>query len=46
MDLIELRQGVKKIALNSGAKLVGVGSKERLKDAPLSGDMDYCLPGA
>ncbi|KKN00971.1 hypothetical protein LCGC14_1132450 [marine sediment metagenome] len=46
MDLIELRQEVKKIVLNSGAKLFGVGSKERLKDAPPSGDMEYCLPGA
>ena len=46
MDLTELRQEVRKIVLNSGAKLFGVGSKERLKDAPPSGDMEYCLPGA
>ncbi len=46
MDLKELKEAVKKIAHNSGAKLVGVGSRERLKDAPPSGNMDYCLPGA
>lgn len=46
MDLKELKKVVKKMALDSGAKLVGVGSQERLKDAPPSGDMNYCLPGA
>jgi hypothetical protein len=46
MDITELKNEVKKIALDSGAKLFGVGSRERLKDAPPSGDMDYCLPGA
>lgn len=34
MDLKELKEAVKKIAHNSGAKLVGVGSRERLKEAP------------
>jgi epoxyqueuosine reductase len=46
IDLNELKAKVKEIAIDSGAKLVGVGSRERLKEAPLSGDMDYCLPGA
>ncbi len=46
MELKELKKEVKKLAFNSGAKLFGVGSRERLKDAPPSGDMDYCLPGA
>ncbi|MBW1814983.1 MAG: epoxyqueuosine reductase, partial [Deltaproteobacteria bacterium] len=30
----------------SGAKLAGVGSRDRLKEAPMSADMDFCLPGA
>ena len=46
MDLKELKEAVKEIAYNSGAKLVGVGSRERLKESPPSGNMDYCLPGA
>ncbi len=46
MDLKELKEKVKEIALNNGAKLVGVGNRERLKDSPPSGDMNYCLPGA
>lgn len=46
MDLKELKKAVKKIAHNSGAKLVGVGSRERLKKTPPSGNMDYCLLGA
>ena len=46
MNIKQLKEEVKKIALESGAKLVGVGSRERLEDAPTSGQMDYCLPGA
>jgi len=46
MDLGTLKEQVKEIALNNGAKKVGVGSQERLKDAPPSGDMNYLLPGA
>jgi hypothetical protein len=46
MNLEKLKMTVKEMILNSGAKLVGVGSKDRLKDAPMSGDMDFCLPGA
>ncbi len=46
MDLKELKENVKKMALDSGAKLVGVGSRERLPDNLPSADMDYCLPGA
>lgn len=34
------------MALDAGAKLVGIGSRDRLKDAPPSADMDYLLPGA
>lgn len=46
MKLSELKSEIKRIALDGGAKLVGIGSRERLKDAPPSGDMDYMLPGA
>lgn len=46
MDLTDLKEEVKKLVLDGGAKLVGIGSKERLKDAPDSADMGYCLPGA
>ena len=46
MDLDKLKEQVKEIAMNNGAKLVGIGSQERLKDAPPSGDMNYILPGA
>lgn len=46
MDLIELKENIKKIALDSGAKLFGVGSRERLEGNPPSADMDYSLPGA
>ncbi len=46
MDLQELREKVKEIAINNGAKLVGIGTAERLKEAPPSGDMNYSLPGA
>ncbi len=46
MDLKELKQEIKKIALDSGAKLVGIGSRERLSTGPPSANMDYCLEGA
>ncbi|MFX1481100.1 MAG: hypothetical protein ACFFCI_23715 [Promethearchaeota archaeon] len=46
MELKNLKEKIKEIILNEGAKLVGVGSQERLKDAPMSADMDYCLSGA
>ena len=46
MDLAELKSKVKQMPLDAGAKLVGVGSQERLKDAPPSGDMTYLLPEA
>jgi len=46
MDLKKLRNEIKTIALDSGAKLVGFGNKERLEQAPPSGNMEYCLPGA
>ena len=46
MNLNNLKDKIKQIVLDEGAKLVGVGSQERLKDAPPSGNMDYCLPGA
>ena len=46
LDLTKLKEAVKKIALDSGAKLVGIGSQDRLKDAPPSGDMNFCLDGA
>ncbi|MHA1276864.1 MAG: hypothetical protein ACTSRC_09735 [Candidatus Helarchaeota archaeon] len=46
MDLTELKSRVKQIALDGGAKLAGIGSADRLKDAPPSADMTYCLSGA
>ncbi|TFF97808.1 MAG: hypothetical protein EU547_03310 [Promethearchaeota archaeon] len=46
MNLSDLKEKIKEISLNSGAKLVGVGNKDRLKDAPPSGDMEYSLPNA
>ncbi len=46
LNLLELKRQIKKIALGSGAKLVGVGNRERLEKAPLSANMDYCLKGA
>ena len=45
-DLTKLKEQVKKIALDMGADLVGVGNQERLKDAPPSADMSFSLPGA
>ena len=35
---------IKSIAIESGAKLVGIASKQRLYDAPPSGNPDYLLP--
>jgi len=46
MNLNNLKDNIKQIVLNEGAKLVGIGSQDRLKDAPPSGNMDYCLSGA
>ncbi|MCP4760715.1 MAG: epoxyqueuosine reductase, partial [archaeon] len=46
MELLKLKEAVKKIALDSGADLVGIGSKERLDGNPPSTDMEYSLPGA
>jgi epoxyqueuosine reductase QueG len=46
MNLPELKDSVKSIALKSGAIRVGVGSQDRLIDAPPSADMSYSLPGA
>nr|MDO8112545.1 hypothetical protein [Candidatus Sigynarchaeota archaeon] len=46
MDLPELKNEIKKTVLGMGASLVGFGSRNRLAQAPPSGNMDYCLPGA
>ncbi len=46
MDMNKLKIRIKQIVVNEGAKLVGVGSRKRLKDSPPSANMDYCLPGA
>ena len=46
LDLTKLKDKVKILAIDSGAALVGIGSQERLKDAPPSADMSYSLPGA
>jgi len=46
MELDKIKEKIKQIALDSGAKLVGVGSRERLENAPPSADMDYVLAGA
>ena len=46
MELSQLKDPIKTIALGSGAATVGVGSRDRLAEAPPSADMDYCLPGA
>ncbi|TXT62609.1 MAG: putative Fe-S protein [Promethearchaeota archaeon] len=46
MNLDELQKQIKQLTLNSGAKLVGVGSRERLEKAPSSANMGYCLPEA
>lgn len=39
-----LENRIKKAALESGAAVVGIGSKKRLSDAPPSGDPAYLLP--
>jgi len=41
-----LKKKIKKAAIETGADIVGVGSKERLSDAPPSGDPAYLLPSA
>ena len=46
MNLEKIKQDIKEMIITSGAKIVGVGSRDRLKDAPPSADMDFCLPGA
>ncbi len=46
LDITKLKEGVKQLAIDSGATLVGIGSSERLKNAPPSADMNYSLPGA
>ncbi len=47
MDLISLKNLIKSEIIKSGDfPLVGVGSRDRLKDAPPSANMDYCLTGA
>ena len=42
----QLEEQIKSIARESGAALVGIASKERLYDAPPSGDPSYLLPSA
>lgn len=46
MDLSKLKVKLKQIIIDEGAKLVGIGDRDRLKEAPPSGNMDYNLPGA
>ncbi len=46
MLLPELKDNVKGITLKSGAIRVGIGSRDRLANAPPSADMDYSLPAA
>ncbi len=46
MDLSQLKDSVKKMALDLGAVLAGIGSHDRLVTAPPSADMGYCLEGA
>ena len=46
MHLDTLKHRVKEMILTSGAGIVGVGSRDRLEQAPPSGDLDFCLPGA
>jgi len=42
----QLKNQIKNIARESGASLVGIASKQRLYDAPPSGNPDYLLPSA
>ncbi len=44
LDLTKLKEKVRQLAIDSGAALVGIGSQERLKEAPSSADMSYSLP--
>ena len=46
LELGTLKEQVKKLVLESGAKVFRVRSKERLTDALKSGNMDFYLPGA
>ncbi len=43
IDLIKIKETIKQIVLDSGANLVGIGSREKLKDTFPSGNMKYCL---
>ena len=40
----ELEKQIKNVAIESGAALVGIASRDRLYDAPPSGNPDYLLP--
>lgn len=40
----QMENHIKNIAKESGAALVGIASRERLRDAPPSGNPDYLLP--
>ena len=42
----QLEKQIKNMAKESGASLVGIASKQRLYDAPPSGNPDYILPSA
>jgi len=46
MTLEELKKTLTGMILETGAGIVGVGSRDRLEKAPPSADMDFCLPGA
>jgi hypothetical protein len=46
MNMGNLENQIKAIAKQNGAALVGIASKERLVDAPPSGDPEYVLPSA
>ena len=41
---MKVKDQIKAIARENGAALVGIASRERLNDAPPSGDPDYLLP--
>jgi epoxyqueuosine reductase QueG len=42
----KLEKHIKTIARENGAALVGIASRQRLADAPPSGDPGYLLPSA
>ena len=42
----QLENQIKYLTRESGASLVGIASKQRLYDAPPSGNPDYLLPSA